>query len=223
MRARYLAVAFAGAAYVAATHWLMTRAPASDWNAVVVVGPMLAFATIYAARRRLRVFAAAAALVAIALVVQAWRGDGFAPGTLYLAQHVGIHLLLAFVFGSTLQQGREPLITALARRVHAGGGGLTPPMAAYSRKVTVAWTLYFLTMAFLSVGLYALAPFEAWAVFANLVTPLAMLLLFVGEFVLRYRLHPEFERATLAQAMNAYSHRGARTEPASLAPPLSHD
>ena len=223
MRARYLAVGLAGAAYVAATHWLMTRAPASDWNAVVVVGPMLAFASFYAARRRMRLLAAAAALVTIALVVQAWRGDGVAPATLYLFQHVGIHLLLAFVFGSTLQRGREPLITALARRVHAGGAGLTPPMAAYSRKVTVVWTLYFLAMALLSITLHAFAPFEAWAVFANLATPLAMLLLFVGEFALRYRLHPEFERATLAQAMNAYSRRGAQTEPAPLASPVRHD
>ncbi len=59
-------------------------------------------------------------------------------------------------------------------------------------------------MAALSLVLYAFAPFDAWATFANLVTPLAMLLMFVGEYLLRYRLHPEFERATLAQAVRAY-------------------
>ena len=53
-----------------------------------------------------------------------------------------------------------------------------------------------------------LAPFDVWAAFANLVTPLAILLLFVGEYLLRYRLHPEFERATLAQAVRAYADRG---------------
>ena len=214
MRARYIVVGLAGAAYVAATHWLMTRAPASDWNAVVVVGPMLAFASVVAARRGMRLLAAAAAAVAIALVVQAWRGAGFAPATLYLAQHVGVHLLLAFVFGSTLQHGREALITALARRVHAE---LTPAMVVYSRKVTVLWTLYFVAMALLSIALHALAPFEAWAIFANLVTPVAMLLLFVGEYVIRYRLHPEFERATLAQAVHAYSQRRTQSaEPAAV-------
>ena len=69
MRARYLAVGLAGAAYVAATHWLMTRAPASDWNAVVVVGPMLVLASLYAARRRMRLLAAAAGLVALVTLV----------------------------------------------------------------------------------------------------------------------------------------------------------
>jgi len=105
-----------------------------------------------------------------------------------------------------LQAGREPLVTALARRVH---GSLTPAMEAYSRKVTLAWTVYFVAMAALSLVLYALAPFDAWATFANLVTPLAILLMFVGEYLLRYRLHPEFERATLAQAVRAYADRGS--------------
>src|SRR6201989_3005644 len=64
-------------------------------------------------------------------------------------------------------------------------------------------------MALLSLVLYALAPFDVWATFANLLTPLAMVLLFVGEYLLRYRLHPEFERATLGQAMRAYAERSA--------------
>ena len=210
MRARAAMVVLAGAAYLAATHWLMTRAPASGWNAVVVVGPMLAFAAWVAWQRGLRLAAAIGAGATAALVLAAWRGAGFAPGTLYLAQHVVVHLLLALVFGTTLQRGREPLVTAMARRVH---GRLTVDMAAYSRKVTVAWTVYFVAMAALSVALYAFAPFDAWAVFANLATPLAMVAMFVGEFVLRYQLHPEFERATLAQAMSAYSQRTLPDEP----------
>jgi uncharacterized membrane protein len=80
-------------------------------------------------------------------------------------------------------------------------------MAAYSRKVTVAWTVYFVAMAVLSVVVFAAAPFAAWATFANLVTPLAIVAMFVGEYLLRYRLHPEFERATLAQAVRAYADR----------------
>ena len=81
-------------------------------------------------------------------------------------------------------------------------------MAAYARKATLAWTLYFVGMAALSVALYALAPFDTWALFANLLTPLAVALMFVGEYLLRYRLHPEFERASLADAIRAYSQAG---------------
>jgi MYXO-CTERM domain-containing protein len=209
MGTRLVAVAIAGAAYVLGSQWLMTRAPASPWNAVVVVAPMLALAALLAWRRRRRVLALLAAAAAGALALQAWRGAGLAPATIYVGQHVAVHVLLAFVFGLTLQQGHEPLVTALARRVH---GSLTPDMEAYSRKVTLAWTVYFLAMAALSLALFALAPFATWATFANLVTPLAIVAMFLGEHALRYRLHPEFERATLAQAMRAYADRAAPHE-----------
>jgi uncharacterized membrane protein len=206
MRIRLLAAGVAGVAYVLASHWLMTRAPASSWSALAIVGPMLALAAFIAWQRGQRLLAALALLATAALTWHAWRGGGLAPGSIYVAQHVAIHVLLAFVFGLTLVGGRESLVTALARRVH---GTMTAAMAAYSRKVTVVWTAYFVTMALLSLALYAFAPFATWAAFANLATPLAMIALFVGEYLLRYRLHPEFGRATLSQALNAYADRGA--------------
>ena len=213
MRVRTVLVGLVGAAYVAGCHWLMTSAPTSRWNALVVIGPMLGLLALFAARRGQRLVAAIASLVLAGLVLQAWRGGGLAPATLYLAQHVAVHGALAALFGLTLRPGQEALVTALARRVH---GGLTPGMAAYSRKVTIAWSAYFVLMATISIGLFLFAPFAAWALFANLLTPLAMVLMFVGEFLLRYRLHPEFERATLADQLNAYSRRHAA--PADRAP-----
>jgi len=206
MALRLLAAGLAGAAYLLGSHWLMTSVPASPWNAVVIVAPMLVVAAVVAWQRGQRALALLAAAATAALVVQAVRGGGVGAATLYLGQHVAIHLLLAFVFGSTLAGGREPLVSALARRVN---GSLTPQMAAYARKVTLAWTLYFVAMALLSITLFATAPFATWATFANLVTPLAMVAMFMGEYVLRYRLHPEFERATITQAVRAYADRGA--------------
>jgi len=206
MRARTIGVGLIGAAYVAGCHWLMTRAPDSSWNAVVVIGPMLALLAFYAARRGLHLLTLAALATLAGLVFQGWRGGGVAPTTLYMLQHAGIHLTLATIFALTLRPGHEPLVTALARRVH---GSLTPAMVVYSRRVTIVWATYFMAMAALSVALHALLPFEAWAVFANLVTPVAMVVLFVGEYLFRYWLHPEFERATLADAMHAYSARRA--------------
>lgn len=206
MGARVYAVGAAAVAYVLVTHWLMTAAPASPWNPVVIVGPMLGAAALVAWQRQHRLLALLPVLAVAVLVVRTWRGDALPVGSLYVCQHVAIHLLLALVFGLTLQGGREPLVTALARRVH---GSLTPAMAAYSRRVTFVWTGYFVAMAALSLVLYATAPFDVWATFANLVTPLAIGVMFVGEYLLRYRLHPEFERATLAQAVRAYADRGS--------------
>ena len=204
MRGRGVVLAVSALAYVLACHWLMTRAPASSWNAVVVVGPMLALIAVQARVRQQRAIAALCALGVAGLLWQAWHGGGVAPQVLYLLQHVAIHIALAVLFALTLRRGQQPLITALARRVH---GSLTPDMEAYSRRVTIAWAIYFAVMAGVSILLFTTTTFDIWATFANLGTPLAIVVMFVAEHVLRYRLHPEFERATLGAAMNAYARR----------------
>lgn len=207
---RLLGIAAAGAAYLAVCQWLMTAHPSSPWAAAVVVGPMLATAAIVGWRRGrggARAMAAIAALCAVGLVAQASRGGAFAIETIYLVQNVSILGALALAFGATLARGRVPFITALAARVHANG--LTPDMRVYTRKVTIAWTAWFAFMAAVSVLLHAFGPFHAWATFANAGTPLAMIGFFVGEHVLRYRWHPEFERASLVDAVRAYRERQA--------------
>ena len=201
LRPRHVAVVLAGLGYVIASQWLMTRTPPPAWSAVGLLTPMLALAAVGAWRNGHRTWSLGAATIVAALAFQAATGGGLSPEHLYLLQHVAIHAALALWFGMTLRRSARPLITRLADRVHRG---LTPAMEIYTRKVTVAWTVYFAAMATLSVGMYAVAPFALWATFANLLTPLALLLMFAGEFVLRYRLHPEFERATMRDAIRAY-------------------
>ena len=203
--ARVAVVAVGGTAYVLGTHWLMTTAHGSPWNVVGVLSPMLVLVAAGAWRSRQRWLALGAAAVLLGLCAQALLGVRVSAPALYVAQHVGINLFLAVLFGSTLRAGHKPFITTLAERVHRV---FTPDMAAYTRNATLAWTLYFIGMAALSLALYALAPFDAWALFANLLTPLAVALMFVGEYLLRYRLHPEFERTSLADAIRAYSQAG---------------
>lgn len=202
LRPRYVAVGVAGLAYVIASQWLMTRTPPWAWSAVALLTPMLGAVAVGAWRNGQRNWSLCAVAVIGALTFQAVHGGGLSPERLYLAEHVGIHAFLAISFGMTLRRGARPLISRLADRVH---GGLTPAMARYTRKVTAAWTIYFGAMAALSIALHASAPFAVWAVFANLLTPLALALMFGGEYLLRYRLHPEFERVTLAQMIRAYA------------------
>ena len=203
---RLLAVALAGAGYIFFSHWLMTRSPASPWDVVGVLTPMLAAVALGAWRGGQRLLGVGAALAIGGLCVQALAGVTVPAPLLYLAQHVGINLFLAVVFGSTLRAGRTPLITGMAARVHRT---LTSDMAAYTRKLTLAWTLYFIAMALISLALYAFASFDTWALFANLLTPLAVAAMFGAEHLLRYRLHPEFERASVTDAVRSYLHGGS--------------
>ena len=197
----WIALAAALAAYAGLSHLLMLHAAGRPWAVAALLGPLWLLAAGVAWRRRHGALALACALTLIGLVAVVLRGGAGDVNRLYVAQHAGIHLLLGLSFGATLRRGATPLISALAERVH---GGLEPAMRAYTRRVTQAWALYFIGMTLLSLALYAWAPWPAWSLFANLLTPLAALALFVAEYVLRYRWHPEFERASMAQALAAY-------------------
>ena len=200
------AIALVGLAYVLGTHWLMTRAHESAWDVVGVLTPMLAAVALGAWRAGQRWLGAGAALLIAGLCGQALLGVRIPTQMLYLAQHVGINVFLGLGFGSTLRAGQTPLITTLAQRVHRHH--FPAAMAAYTRKVTWAWTLYFVAMALASIALYAWASFDTWALFANLLTPLTVVAMFGAEYLLRYRLHPEFERTSVVDAIRSYLHDG---------------
>ena len=77
--------------------------------------------------------------------------------------------------------------------------------------MTVAWTLYFVGMAVASLALFMAGDFARWSLLANILTPVLTAAFFVGEYLVRYRLHPEFERVSLLQAVQAYRSHGAVT------------
>lgn len=115
--------------------------------------------------------------------------------------HAAACLVLLGYFGRTLTGGAEPLITRFARRVH---GTLTPTMEAYTRRLTVAWCVYFSAQLVVSALLYRFAPLDAWSVFINLLNLPLLLLMFLGEWLYRVVRHPEHPRFTIQEAIRAY-------------------
>jgi len=207
---RLMTAAAALTAYALLSHALMVWAGDQPWAVAALLAPLLLALGALALQQR-HLPALLACLAALALL--AWigtSGQAHSIHRLYLLQHAGIHCALGCAFALTLRRGATPLITVLAA---AAGGTMTPELARYTRRVTVLWVGYFFAMAVLSLALYAWAPWWVWSLLANLVTPLAVVGLFVGEYALRYRLHPEFERMTMLQALRAYrrlSPSGAR-------------
>jgi uncharacterized membrane protein len=199
---RVLAVALALAGYAVLSHVLMVLAADEPWAVLVLLGPLLLGVSSIAVQQRHLPSLLACMVAACGLWAYVSNHDDLHRiEHLYLLQHAGIHFALGCVFGATLRPGATPLISAFAARVHRT---MTPALLRYTRQVTRLWSAYFALMVVLSVILFAAAPWWWWSVFANLVTPVAAVALFVGEYLLRYRLHPEFERATLAQALKAY-------------------
>lgn len=172
-------------------------APRSPLTILSFLAPCMLFACSWAWRRH-RLFGVILALALPAGLYALYRHHADRADLFYVAEYFIAYLTLCLWFASSLRT--QPLITRVARRVHA----LTPAMEVYTAKLTRAWSLYFLTMALLSVTIYILAGLKAWAFFTLAISPASLLSFFIIEHLLRYHWHPEFERATMAQAIRSW-------------------
>jgi len=200
----------AGASYACVSHWMMLRHPSAPWAVLVLLGPLWLTAIGLAAHRFGAWGIAVALLAGAAGFALVWTGEAGDPNRLYVLQHAAINMLLCGWFGSTLRRGRTSLIGRFAECVHP----LSDAQRRYTWQVTRVWTFFFAAMALASIVVYASFSFAAWSVLANLLTPLLVGALFIGEYLLRYRLHPEFERTRMIDALRAVyatqAQRGAR-------------
>ncbi|MGJ7496174.1 hypothetical protein ACSFA8_13940 [Variovorax sp. RT4R15] len=200
-RWRLVIMLLGGAAYAGLSHWMMLFHATEPWAVAVLLVPLwltaLGLAGARFGRWALLIVAAAGA----GLLWLVMRGEAGDPNRLYVLQHVGINALLCGWFGSTLRGDGLSLIGQFAERVHAIG----PGQRRYTHQVTVAWTLYFAVVVVASIVVYLTLPFAAWSLLSNVVTPIGVTALFVGEHFMRYRLHPEFERVRMIDAVRAFS------------------
>jgi len=109
-----------------------------------------------------------------------WAGLGFAAA--YGLPHAAAYLLLLWYFGRSLREGREPLITRVARKVR---GTLSPEIDRYTRRLTVAWCVFFGAQVAVSVVLLALAPLQTWSFFVNVLNAPLVVTMFLADFVYR--------------------------------------
>lgn len=198
-RWRLLLLIGGAAAYAVLSYWLMLFHAAEPWAVAALLGPLGLSAVGMAGARFGRAGLVGALLLCLGACVLVWRGEAGDPNRLYVLQHVAINLLLCGWFGSTLRPGQLSLIGGFAQRIRP----LTPGKALYTRHLTMVWTGYFAAMAAASLLIYLLMPFDAWSFFSNLVSPACIAVLFVGEYLLRYRLHPEFERTSFTDVLRA--------------------
>lgn len=152
------------------------------------------------ARHRLMILAAIA-VAALGLAV-GWKDLERHFPDLFFIEHAGANLVLGLLFGRTLAAGREPLCTRFARVIH---GHVPPEVERYSRKVTIAWTVFFATLCTLSCVLYFMRLVEAWSLLANILTPLLVGAMFVIEYAVRMRVLPHWERVGILASVRAFS------------------
>lgn len=135
--------------------------------------------------------ALAAALAAAALLYDGWAQIERNFSFIYLLQECGMYGLLALGFGRSLRPGATPLCTRLAARL---GGPLTPPELRYTRRITLAWTLFLAALSLTILALYLLAPRTVWSIFVNFLALPLVALMFVAEYAVRRFVLPDAGR-----------------------------
>lgn len=128
---------------------------------------------------------------------------------------IGLNLVLAAAFGTTLRPGSTPLLVRIEEA--CSPHTLTPAFARYLRQQTAAWTLLFIAMATASLMLIIYAPYEWWSLFVNVLTWPLIGVMFIAEWLLRRVGFPHLPAHTplaIVAMVFAYHRRrrGLRTE-----------
>lgn len=193
--------------YPLLAHFTNTSAHSRNLGAWVAITPVLLIALALAWRSPRRIIMLGVlALMCVALWA-VWPAVEHHFGLVYWLTHAGIQLILFMTFGRTLIAGRKPLCIRFAEAVHAP---LTPRHETYARQVTLVWTLFFAAMALTSTLLFFLAPLTTWSVFANFLTPLLVVLMFVAEYLVRRRVIPAMRHSHILDAVRAFRDTSAR-------------
>lgn len=165
---------------LAAGGWLVLRAASATWRPLAALG--------------------LAGLVYLLVEGHYLRSGMIAADGL---SHASVNFFMLWLFGGTLRRGGDPLISRVAR--HLEGGVLSPALAAYTRNVTIAWTVFFAAQLLASALLYALAPLPVWSLFINVLNVPLIALMFAVEYLIRMRHHPAHARKPVSQVFDAFT------------------
>lgn len=189
-------------AYQYLVYTVVVDGHAGPGHLVLILLPLLALACWIVTRSRnkpawLAVFAAAGAAIFLL-----YHQDSLGMAAISGIPHAAVYSFLLWYFGRTLARGREPLVTRFSSSVH---GPLSPPMERYTRKVTIAWCVFFAAQLIVSALLFAFAPLDTWSLFINVLNLPLLAGMFVGPLAYRTLRYPDFPRTSLGQAIQAFT------------------
>ena len=188
-------------AYAGLSHYGNTTAKNPDLGVVLALGPLLAVGLLLAWRwgRFWAVLpASAAAGVLLRLYWPVLERDF---PLVFLLQEGGFYSLMAASFGRSLLGHRTALCTHLADKLH---GPLNAQEVRYTRRVTAAWALFFLSIAAATLGFFLMAPLRIWSLFANFCVLPLVGLMFAAEYAIRLRVLPQVHRPGMLAAVRVY-------------------
>jgi uncharacterized membrane protein len=117
------------------------------------------------------------------------------------SSHALLYSALLVMFAATLLPGRTDVVTRLARRLnpnfHAG-------MRSYTRRVTIAWCIFFAGQLVISALLLGFAPARWWLLFVNALNVPLVVAMFLGEYAIRRHIFPGAQSTNLATMIRGF-------------------
>ena len=175
------------AAYAALSQYSNSVPDAKGLATSLSIAPLLLVGAILVWRGSHKIVALSIFALAATLLIRYW-----ALLTEYyewndVAQQCGVYAAASVGFGRSLFGGRVPLCTQLSRRLH---GPLTPAEIAYTRKATVAWTLFYGMLAVLILVLFFVTSLRVWSLITNFAVFGLIGLMFAADHAIRRRRLP---------------------------------
>ena len=199
-RLRIMAILVLLAGYILLNHHLAQQKQASNLATLVACLPLLLAGTSLAWQQRTFWVRAILLTSLVTLPVIGWPLLKSHPANIYMTQHVALFGGLAIWFGRSLVGDRQALCTQFARFDQPV---MTDAILRYTRRVTLAWTVFFVVMASTSVGLFLWSSVSVWSLFANFFSLPLVILMFAAEYAVRCRVLPE-GRTGITSAFFAY-------------------
>ena len=189
-------------AYAGLSHYGNSAAKTHDLGVSLALGPVLVVGLLLVWRWTHHLLVALATAVGTAMLLRHyWPVLEKNFPLVYLLQEGGFYSLLAASFGRSLVGNRVALCTQLADQIH---GPLTPQEVRYTRRVTAAWALFFVSITAATLGLFLYAPLRTWSLFANFCVVPLIGLMFVAEYAVRRRVLPHAQRRGILAAVRVY-------------------
>jgi len=187
--------------YSGLSHYSNSHLQTRDWGPALALAPVMGLGFLLIWRWSGALTAIVAAAATALLLCYFWPRLTQNFSIVYLLQQCGFYVIMAFSFGRTLRKGRTPLCTHLAAKVH---GQLTALELRYTRRVTWAWTIFFLANVAATCALFEFAPLRVWSLFVNFLSLPLILLMFIAEYAVRRRVLPQVHPHGLMATLRIY-------------------
>ena len=125
-----------------------------------------------------------------------------------------INVALLALFAGSLLRGHEAIVTILARKIR---GPLPPELLLYTRRVTLAWCVFFAGQLVGSLVLFLYAPVSVWSLFVNVLNAPLVVLMFAIELGYRSVRFRHYRHSTIADLIRVFKrHNVSASKPADL-------